>query len=618
MRSGSPSLAPTTTVSSVPPSSSLSAVSSSPASVTTEDDTVWSEIKQKLLHLRSQIQNREDYDAQLTKVFGGEWRDTLQLGEDSPGGAGSSTTNADTPGRSKVPSQPPTPICLNPNSPVFVPGAYTAPPPPQPHFGAASTTSTSVSTSGNVNSASSSAPPPPPLSQLVGHKGQPSSNHQNHHHHHVLGGTQQSGTNSATNAPPPPPPPPSSTTVGGGGGRSPPLPPSTPNGTTPPSTVTAGSQQIPSKPLTYHLETREEMLRRQRNGSIASLNSSLSSMSAVSGGVVSGAAVLNGNGAATTNNGHRNRSLSNSPLLGPSLGGSAVPGFNAGASVSAAAAAAAAANSSNSTCPFDYILVLDFEATCEEPSPPNYLHEIIEFPVVVVDVHQRRVCDEFHSFVRPTVQPLLSRFCSQLTGIRQEDVDTAPMLTEVLRRFDVWYQQRIPSNARVMFATDGPWDMRDFMYNNAVLQLGVAFPSMFYQWIDVKASFGNFFRLPRSKIKTMLECLGLPLEGRLHSGLHDSRNIARIVIALLVRGCSLCDLDRIPYPPPTNASSGGTQGRMGKSPPPQPSATPLPAVHPRTSSNSSMSGALPQQQHVTIGGTSPGSSLPPSSIDLAP
>ena len=34
---------------------------------------------------------------------------------------------------------------------------------------------------------------------------------------------------------------------------------------------------------------------------------------------------------------------------------------------------------------FDYYLVVDFEATCEERNPADYPHEIIEFPGVLVD-----------------------------------------------------------------------------------------------------------------------------------------------------------------------------------------------------------------------------------------
>ncbi len=35
---------------------------------------------------------------------------------------------------------------------------------------------------------------------------------------------------------------------------------------------------------------------------------------------------------------------------------------------------------------FDYLVVVDFEATCEEKNAQDYPHEIIEFPAVLIDV----------------------------------------------------------------------------------------------------------------------------------------------------------------------------------------------------------------------------------------
>lgn len=36
---------------------------------------------------------------------------------------------------------------------------------------------------------------------------------------------------------------------------------------------------------------------------------------------------------------------------------------------------------------YDYICVVDFEATCEEDNPSDFLHEIIEFPMVLINTH---------------------------------------------------------------------------------------------------------------------------------------------------------------------------------------------------------------------------------------
>jgi 3'-5' exoribonuclease 1 len=436
----------------------------------------WKDIKEKLLHLRTQIRNREEFDTGLFRLFGEEWSRTVRDGsvEDDAVMFESSVTSID--------GERCSPSTLARRTP-----GGTAPPSPIGTQGEDDFKERSLGTSPPPTAA---APPP-----LLG--GKPSPQHSSH-------------PPSTTARYSPPPAPPITPPFGSGG----PL---------------VNSSPVTSRVAGYHLESRDEMIRRRNN----SMNGSMSSFNSSMGG----GGVMGGGGAGGFHT-PKNRSLSNSPLMGPMMGPVVPPGLLAVNSL---------AGGNTILCPFDYILVIDFEATCDEPNPHNFLHEIIEFPVVVVDVQLRRVCMEFHSFVRPMMHPILSTFCKQLTGIRQEDVDTAPTLPEVIRRFEVWFKNSFPPHARVIFATDGPWDMRDFMYNHSHKRSGVHFPQLFYQWVDVKQAFANFFHMNRQRIIHMLEYLGLPHEGRLHSGIDDSRNIAKIVIGLLIRGCSLCDIDRLPY-----------------------------------------------------------------------
>ncbi|TPP50847.1 Exonuclease family protein [Leishmania donovani] len=297
-----------------------------------------------------------------------------------------------------------------------------------------------------------------------------------------------------------------------------------------------GGNASTSNSAPFHLETREEMLRRRSaapNAFYASVShrgtthfvggppsAATTPRTFMSSSLAPGMPPFSLNGGAGGA-----RSLPVSPLMSYSSPFGALP------------------------CPYDYLLVLDFEATCEEHPPPNYLYEIIEFPVVVVDARLQRVVAEFHRFVRPRYKRELSPFCQKLTGMRQEDVDTAASLEEVIRQFERWLSHTLPPHARCMFVTDGPMDLREFMYYHSVSRQGIRFPSLFYQFIDVKQTFACFFRCSQGKIKAMLEVLHLPFEGRLHSGLDDARNIASIVIGLLHYGCSFCEvpLNRLPF-----------------------------------------------------------------------
>ena len=39
----------------------------------------------------------------------------------------------------------------------------------------------------------------------------------------------------------------------------------------------------------------------------------------------------------------------------------------------------------------DYLIIIDFEATCREDCPDDWLYEIIEFPAILLNVHTLKV-----------------------------------------------------------------------------------------------------------------------------------------------------------------------------------------------------------------------------------
>ena len=40
---------------------------------------------------------------------------------------------------------------------------------------------------------------------------------------------------------------------------------------------------------------------------------------------------------------------------------------------------------------FEYLVIVDFEATCESHNPPDYVHEIIEFPALLFNIRELNV-----------------------------------------------------------------------------------------------------------------------------------------------------------------------------------------------------------------------------------
>ncbi|KAL6469743.1 hypothetical protein MHYP_G00208620 [Metynnis hypsauchen] len=190
---------------------------------------------------------------------------------------------------------------------------------------------------------------------------------------------------------------------------------------------------------------------------------------------------------------------------------------------------------------YDYICVVDFEATCEESNPSDFCHEIIEFPMVLIDTHTLEIVDCFQAYVKPELNPQLSDFCIELTGIAQEMVDEADTFPCVFRRVVAWLQEKeLGTKYKYALLTDGSWDMSKFLYTQCRLSR-IRYPQFARKWINIRKSYANYYKVARNKTKLscMLENLGMKYEGRPHCGLDDSRNIARIAIHMLKDGCQL-------------------------------------------------------------------------------
>lgn len=193
---------------------------------------------------------------------------------------------------------------------------------------------------------------------------------------------------------------------------------------------------------------------------------------------------------------------------------------------------------------YDYYAIVDFECTCEhrDQGGQGFPHEIIEFPVVFLNARTLKVDFEFHRFVRPVEMPVLTRFCTELTGIQQPDVDSAEPLEQVLQEFQDFLREhglvsrrgdRSPDKPLFVLCTDGPWDFNNFIRPEA-RRKGLTLAGYWDRYVDVRRHFAEAFnRRKRCGVQGMLALRGLEFEGREHSGIDDSRNIARLVAELL-------------------------------------------------------------------------------------
>lgn len=185
----------------------------------------------------------------------------------------------------------------------------------------------------------------------------------------------------------------------------------------------------------------------------------------------------------------------------------------------------------------DFIMVLDFEATCEHNKQIKP-QEIIEFPLVVVDINKKQIIPNewIQVYIKPIFHPILSPFCTELTGITQVMVDQGVSFPQAMKEIVKFLVERGYMNGqKFIFLTCGNWDLEYMLPEQAKLSR-VKVHSCFRKWINVKHEYDKFYNQRSRGMVQMLNSLGLELVGRHHSGIDDCRNIANIVVKMLQNG----------------------------------------------------------------------------------
>src|SRR5262245_21934625 len=87
----------------------------------------------------------------------------------------------------------------------------------------------------------------------------------------------------------------------------------------------------------------------------------------------------------------------------------------------------------------DYYLIVDLEATgSNDVVLPRHEMEIIEIGAVMQNARTFEIESEFQTFVRPVRHAELTAFCTELTGITQENVAGAPPYAEAIESMKQW------------------------------------------------------------------------------------------------------------------------------------------------------------------------------------
>lgn len=180
--------------------------------------------------------------------------------------------------------------------------------------------------------------------------------------------------------------------------------------------------------------------------------------------------------------------------------------------------------------------------------------EIIEFPSVLLRIHDDgsvAVVSEIDLFVRPRLHPLLTAFCTELTGIEQVSVDRGVDIVDALHAHTKWLSEHTgvasagtakdveeALGRKVLVCTCGDWDLKTMLPTQSRRD-GFSIPMHLSRWHNVKQGFEGCYSKRAHGMTDMLRHLKIRLEGRHHSGIDDCRNIARIATAMVDSGFTI-------------------------------------------------------------------------------
>lgn len=171
----------------------------------------------------------------------------------------------------------------------------------------------------------------------------------------------------------------------------------------------------------------------------------------------------------------------------------------------------------------DAVVIVDVEATCyaKGTEPAGFISEIIEIGVCLLDLDTLERSAKRSIVVKPLFSEV-GPFCTDLTGFTQEAVDKGisfPMAVEIIK-----HEYLIGIRA---WASYGDYDRKMFERDAATSVIPYPFSPTH---TSVKNLVASAFGWPEEVgMAKALKKLGLPLEGRHHSGADDSWNIAAIL-----------------------------------------------------------------------------------------
>lgn len=178
-------------------------------------------------------------------------------------------------------------------------------------------------------------------------------------------------------------------------------------------------------------------------------------------------------------------------------------------------------------------LVIDLEM-CKVPKhyrnkKYKYANEIIQVGAVLLD-EEYEIIGRINQYVHPEYG-VIDHFISNLTGIQNTQVKHAPCLKEVLKHMIDWLGDR---EYKVYAWSDSDYSqLQHEIKSKEIEDPNIEEFMVSDRWTDYQAVFGERFDFLRAvSLEEALNCCDIEVVGRLHDGLDDAVNTAKLIKTL--------------------------------------------------------------------------------------
>lgn len=158
---------------------------------------------------------------------------------------------------------------------------------------------------------------------------------------------------------------------------------------------------------------------------------------------------------------------------------------------------------------------------------------------------------EYQDYVKPVFNPELTKYCTDLTGITQFQVNKGKPFYDSFKDHYKWLIQNVkpefrdlPAMENIFMVTCGNWDLMTMLPTDCKRHKIKYYPAVYRRFIDIKSIYKKTLKTSKKYgLANMMKNINMKMDGRHHSGIDDCRNTGKLFEYLVQKGYDVSPKD---------------------------------------------------------------------------